>query len=76
MAILQSDRWRNYAFAWGAYHTSWNPPGSVLEDDVTDRYIAAIRAVADGCIVWGPRIDNVKLLTRFVAAISPSVKRA
>ncbi len=52
-----------YVWAWGAYHTAWNKPHSVLSQSVTDRYVGVSRAYTDGMIIWGPRQDNTRLFT-------------
>jgi hypothetical protein len=49
------------AWTWGAYDSTWNPPNSVLSDDVTQRYISTIMQNCNGMLVWGPEEDNMKL---------------
>jgi len=47
-----------YAWAWGAYHTNWNPAGSVLSETDSWRYVDVLKRNFDGVIVWGPKSDN------------------
>jgi len=49
-------------FVWGSYHTSWNPENDVLSDAVTAKYAQMLRESFDAVMVWGPRIDNNKLI--------------
>lgn len=51
------------ALLWGAYHTNWNKPNSLLSDSVMRRYVNFARTYFDGAAVWGPAEDNVKLLS-------------
>jgi hypothetical protein len=49
-------------FVWGAYHTSWNPAGSVISQEVAQRYADTCRQSFDGVLVWGKRSDNETLI--------------
>src|SRR5262249_8803923 len=49
------------AWAWGEYHTTWNPPHSVFSDSVTQRYVQTIMSSCNSMVVWGTHADNSKL---------------
>jgi hypothetical protein len=54
-----------YLWTWGAYHTAWNPPHSLLAPDVLSKYVAAIRK-GDGAVAWGEWEDNEQILLKLV----------
>jgi len=66
------------AWAWGAYHTAWNPDNAVFSDSVTQRYVQTITSSCDSMVVWGPHADNIKLekmapqLTGYAPAPAPA----
>jgi hypothetical protein len=60
------------AWAWGAYHTSWNPEHSILPETVTRRYVTSMQKNFDGIIVWGEAQDNVLLKQTIREMTAPS----
>lgn len=62
-------------FVWGSYHDSWNPPHSIIPDNVLRRYVQVMREYFDGVIVWGPEQDNkdlVRIMKEEGALIKPA----
>lgn len=49
-------------FVWGAYHDTWNPPHSIISDEVMQRYVQSLARDDDAVMVWGEWEDNAKLV--------------